>query len=352
MTRRYAPFLVRQGEWGSGWQMFGRQQNSWPVCASSGHALTMSLVVDGLSLTRADGVELLAPMSLRLDPGDSLGMVGESGSGKSLLVQAIFGVLPPTLRQVSGSITAFGIPLDRPSKERDQVRGRRLAWVPQDPTQALNPYLRAQEHLALLPRIHLGESTQEAILRLGPLLERLRLPANRTFLKKYPHELSGGQRQRLLLAQALSCDPDLLILDEPTTALDPTVQADFLTLMLELKVERELGYLWISHDLGVVASVTRQAMVLYGGHLLESGPTDRLLRDPRHPYTQRLLQAAKREPSEEAGFLQDPSQRPAGCPFRPRCPKAQPSCASWGPWRGTIEDGLHCEADLEAEPRS
>ncbi len=310
----------------------------------------MSLVVDRLSLARADGVQLLAPLSLELGPGDRLGLVGESGSGKSLLVQALFGVLPQGVQQTGGSISAYGTALDRPSRARDHIRGRRLAWVPQDPLQALNPFLRARDHLALLPGIHLGESTIQAVARLTPLLEILRLPTDRAFLRSYPHELSGGQRQRLLLAQALSCDPDLLVLDEPTTALDPTVQADFLSLMLELQAERGLGYLWISHDLGVVASVTERLMVLYGGEVMEAGPTKRLLLEPRHPYTQRLLQAAKREPSEEAGFLPGPAERPKGCPFQPRCPKMQASCATWTAWKGTMEDGLRCESKLEGAP--
>lgn len=310
----------------------------------------MSLVVDRLSLGRADGVQLLAPLSLKLGPGDRLGLVGESGSGKSLLVRAIFGVLPDGVQRSGGSIQAYGTALDRPSRDRDRIRGRCLAWVPQDPLQALNPFLRARDHLALLPRIHLGESTAQAIARLTPLLEILRLPTDRAFLRKYPHELSGGQRQRLLLAQALSCDPQLLVLDEPTTALDPTVQADFLALMLDLQAERSLGYLWISHDLGVVASVTSSLLVLYGGEVMEAGPTKRLLKEPRHPYTQRLLQAAKREPSEEAGFLPGPAERPQGCPFQPRCPKVQASCAAWAPWKGTPEDGWRCESELEGAP--
>ncbi len=310
----------------------------------------MSLVVDRLSLARADGVQLLAPLSLKLGPGDRLGLVGESGSGKSLLARAIFGVLPDGVQRSGGSIKAYGTALDRPSRDRDRIRGRRLAWVPQDPLQALNPFLRAQDHLALLPRIHLGESTTQAAGRLTTLLEFLRLPTDRVFLTKYPFELSGGQRQRLLLAQALSCDPDLLVLDEPTSALDPTVQADFLALMLELQAERSLGYLWISHDLGVVASVTSSLLVLYGGEVMEAGPTKRLFREPRHPYTQRLLQAAKREPSDEAGFLPGPSERLQGCPFQPRCPKVQASCATWAPWKGTPEDGWRCESELEGAP--
>lgn len=304
----------------------------------------MALRVDGLALERADGAGLLAPMSLELAPGDRKGLVGESGSGKSLLVQALFGVLPAGVRQVAGSISAYGVPMDRPHPDRDRIRGRRLAWVPQDPLQALNPFLRVQDQLALLPGVHLGESRRATLARLGPLLERLRLPRDRAMLRRYPHQLSGGQRQRLVLAMALSCDPELLILDEPTTALDPTIQAEFLTLVLELQQERNLGFLWITHDLAVVAAATERMLVLYGGHVLEAGSTGTLLASARHPYTRRLLEAARREPALEAGYLAAPGARPGGCPFQPRCPELRPDCAAWGPWRGTGDAGLRCQA--------
>lgn len=309
----------------------------------------MTLRVEGLALARADGATLLAPLDLRLEPGDRRGLVGESGSGKSLLVQAVFGVLPPGVAQVTGHISAFGVPMDRPHPDRDRIRGRRLAWVPQDPLQALNPFLRAKDQLALLPGVHLGESPRASLARLSPLLERLRLPRDRGFLHRHPHDLSGGQRQRLVLAMALSCDPDLLILDEPTTALDPTVQAEFLNIILELQKERNLGYLWISHDLGVVASVTERILVLYGGQAMEAGSTSQVLSSPRHPYTRRLLEAARREPAREAGYLPGPGERLPGCPFRGRCAEARASCCEWRPWQGDPDQGLRCEAILAAE---
>ncbi|HJU83381.1 MAG TPA: ABC transporter ATP-binding protein [Holophagaceae bacterium] len=307
----------------------------------------MTLRLDQVRLQREDGAPLLGPLDLVLAPGQRIGLVGESGSGKSLLVQALFGVLPPGVRQTEGSASAFGVPLDRPGPERDRVRGARLAWVPQDPLQALNPFMKAGEHLALLPGVHRKEGRSEAIARLGPLLDRLRLPRDRAFLDRFPHQLSGGQRQRLCLAMALSCDPELLILDEPTTALDPTVQAEFLALMMELQQERTLGFLWITHDLGVVASVCEQVLVLYGGEPLEAGPAERLIRSPRHPYTRRLLEAARREPALEAGFLAAPGLRPEGCPYRGRCDRELPSCAAWGPWAGAAMDGCRCEQALD-----
>src|SRR5664279_587409 len=307
----------------------------------------MSLDIDALVLQRTDGVRLLGPLSLTLAPGHRLGLVGESGSGKSLLLQALFGVLPTGVEQSGGSITAFGTRLEQPGPARDQVRGARLAWVPQEPLQALNPFLTLGEHLALLPGIHRQEPPQAALARLRPLVEQLGLPGDAAFLARLPHQLSGGQRQRLCLAMALSCDPALLVLDEPTTALDPLAQRAYMNLILGLQRERGLGFLWITHDLGVAAEVCERLLVLYGGEPLEAGPTARLLAAPRHPYTARLLEAARRRPSEEAGFLPAPQARVEGCPFQPRCPAAQTSCAAWAPWQGTSANGLRCESPLQ-----
>ena len=306
----------------------------------------MTLHIRGLRLERQDGAHLLGPLDLDLEPGDRLALVGESGSGKSLLIQALFGVLPPGVQQAEGRVEAFGIRLDRAGSERDRIRGARLGWVPQDPLQALNPFMSAGDHLALLPGVHRGERKKAALARLAPLLARLRLPVDAAFLKRFPHELSGGQRQRLCLAMALSCDPELLVLDEPTTALDPGVQAEFLELMRGLQAERGLGFLWITHDLGVVASICERILVLYGGEAMEAGPAARLLGAPRHPYTARLLSAARREPSLEGGFLAAPGARAQGCPFTPRCAKAQPGCADWTPWQGEAWDGFRCEHPL------
>lgn len=306
----------------------------------------MSLVVEELVLQRADGVRLLGPLSLSLAPGERLGLAGESGSGKSLLAQALFGVLPPAVVQTGGALSAFGVRLERPGPARDGIRGTRLAWVPQDPLGALNPMLTLGEHLALLPGIHRKETQAAAQRRLEPLLDRLRLPSDAPFLARFPHQISGGQRQRLCLAMALSCDPELLVLDEPTTALDPLVQRDFLDLMLDLQRERGLGFLWITHDLAVASRVCARLLVLYGGEAMEAGPTARLLAAPRHPYTARLLQAARYQTSQEAGFLPAPQDRPAGCPFQPRCGSRQDSCAHWGPWQGSPGEGFRCERPL------
>ncbi|MBP1772282.1 MAG: Oligopeptide transport system permease protein OppB [Holophagaceae bacterium] len=306
----------------------------------------MALLLDDLCLHRTDGVRLLGPLGLALGPGDRLALVGESGSGKSLLAQAIFDVLPLGVVRTAGQVAAFGTRLDRPSPQRDRIRGARLAWVPQDPLQALNPRLTLGEHLALLPALHRGESHDAALARLRPLLDRLGLPPEPAFLDRLPHQASGGQRQRVCLAQALACDPDLLILDEPTSALDTLAQRAYLDLVLELQRERGLGFLWITHDLAVAAAVSERLLVLYGGAPLEAGPTGQLLASPRHPYTARLLDAARRAPSLETGFLPAPPDRPVGCPFQPRCTSADDGCAHWRPWQGSPAHGWRCEHPL------
>jgi oligopeptide/dipeptide ABC transporter ATP-binding protein len=307
----------------------------------------MSLRIDDLLLHRSDGVRLLGPLSLSLGPGDRLGLVGESGSGKSLLVQALFGVLPSGVLKSGGTIEAFGIALDIPNPKRDAIRGARLAWMPQDPLQALNPLLSLGEQLTLLPAIHRKESRRVALTRLAPLLTRLGLPSDPAFLDRFPHQLSGGQRQRLCLAIALSCDPELLVLDEPTTALDPLLQRAFLDLVLELQQERNLAFLWITHDLALASEACDRLLVVYGGSSMEAGPAETLLSAPRHPYTSHLMKAARREPWTETGFLAAPGQRQIGCPFQPRCSRAQTSCSNSIPWKGSAMAGLRCNHALE-----
>ncbi len=307
----------------------------------------MALRIVDLILQRSDGVRLLGPLDLSLAPGDRLGLLGESGSGKSLLIQALFGVLPHGVVRPQGAISAFGVPLEAPGPGRDSIRGARLTWVPQDPSQALNPLLTAGEHLCLLPGIHRRESNSAALTRLAPLIARLGLPPGPAFLHRFPHQLSGGQRQRLCLAMALSCDPELLVLDEPTTALDPLVQKAVVDLVLELQRERGLGFLWITHDLALASAVCDRLLVLYGGSPMEAGPTGTLLSAPRHPYTARLMKAARRQPSTESGFLPAPEDRPEGCPYQPRCTRTQTSCSNWAPWKGSHRDGLRCDHSLE-----
>lgn len=287
----------------------------------------MSLSIRNLELRRADGIPLLGPLDLNLGPDERVALVGESGSGKSLLAQALAGWLPPGVVQAGGRI---------------EQGGPNPAWMPQDPASALNPLARLEDHLALLLRVQLGLDTTAALRRALPLLERLRLPTDRAFLRRFPGELSGGQRQRVLLAMLLSVDPAWLILDEPISALDPEVRDDFVDLMNGLQRERALGWLWITHDLAVVPAVSDRMVVLYGGHALEAGPTAQVLAHPRHPYTQRLRDAHLGLPSAESGFLEAPDRRPPGCPFQPRCADSSPGCTPWGAWKGSPSNGFRC----------
>ncbi len=309
----------------------------------------MNLTVDALEVRRMVGTHLLGPIDLCINKGERWALVGESGSGKSLLAQALFGVLPPGVVQTAGSLRAFGAPLGAGTPEG--LRGGRLGWVPQEPLLALNPLLTLGEHLALLPTVHRRETQDQALARLRPLLDGLGLPRDPAFLDRFPHQASGGERQRVCLAMALSCAPELLVLDEPTTALDAPAQRDFAELVLLQQQERGLGFLWITHDLALAAQVADRLLVLHGGHLVEAGPTARLLRSPRHPCTARLVQAARRHPSPDSGFLEAPAKRGPGCPFQPRCERAQTACRNWAPWRGSRGDGLRCEAPLDAGPR-
>lgn len=304
----------------------------------------MTLFINGLGLRRRDGVRLVAPLTLTLHPGERIALLGESGSGKSLLAQAIFGVLPAGVIHTEGSLEAFGVPLDRPGSAQDRVRGSCLSWVPQDPLEALNPILGIGDQISLLPWVHRRESRRVALDRLAPLLARLQLPQTAAFLGRLPGELSGGQRQRVALAVALSCDPELMVLDEPTTALDPPLQTEYLSFLSELQASRGLGWLWITHSPAVAQAVADRVVVLYGGEIVEAGPAQRVLQTPRHPYTQRLLLASRGEPTQEAGFLEAPERRPSGCPFTPRCPEATQECGQAIPWRGAPEDGIRCLA--------
>jgi oligopeptide/dipeptide ABC transporter ATP-binding protein len=312
----------------------------------------MSLKIDALVLQRVDGVRLLGPLDLSLASGDRLGLVGESGSGKSLLIQALFGVLPPGVVHASGLITLSGLPLVGAEPTRGATGSPWLSWVPQDPGQALNPLLTVAEHLALLPAVHLGEPRSAALSRLAPLLRRLRLPCEPAFLDRFPHQISGGERQRTVLAMALSCNPELMVLDEPTTALDPLAQREFMDLVLGLQKERGLGFLWITHDLALASETCDRLLVLYGGEPMEAGPAAELFSSPRHPYTVRLMQAARNLSTLDTGFLTAPHDRPEGCPFQPRCHHRQASCAHWAPWRTDqrrhmefkgLDFGLRCE---------
>jgi peptide/nickel transport system ATP-binding protein len=273
-------------------------------------------------------VPVLLGVTFALGRRDSAGLVGESGSGKSMTALALMGLLPAGAR-VAGRVSLDGRDLlALPERELCGVRGRRLGMVFQEPMTALNPLMSIGAQVAEPLRLHLGLSRAEADVRARRLLDRVGLGALSPH--RYPHQMSGGQRQRVMIAQALACGPDLLIADEPTTALDVTVQAQVLALLAELAEDSGMGLLLITHDLGVVSQTVRRVLVMYAGRVVEQGPTDAVFGAMAHPYTAALFGARPLEsggrPVAIPGSVPDPLHRPAGCAFAPRCGRVQPIC--------------------------
>jgi peptide/nickel transport system ATP-binding protein len=297
----------------------------------------MSLLeVDNLRVTlhTARGpADALRGVSFALERGDTVGLIGESGCGKSITALALMGLLPEGA-VVGGSIRLDGrelVGLD--DGEFCKLRGRRMGMVFQEPMTALNPLHTVGRQIAEPLRVHLGLSAHDARARALELLERVRVPQAARRLDAYPHQLSGGQRQRVVIAIALACGPDLLIADEPTTALDVTVQREVLDLIAELVAERGMGLLLISHNLGVMARTVRRLMVMYGGIVAEAGPTDGVFARLAHPYTRALFASRPRLGLARGtrlptipGRVPDLADLPRGCPFAERCPRVVDAC--------------------------
>ncbi len=276
-------------------------------------------------------VPIVEDLSFALSPGEIFALVGESGCGKSLTGLAIMGLLPPGLGVFSGEIIFRGRDLRRLSaQERRKLRGREVAMIFQDPMTALNPVFTIGEQIKEVLVLHRGFSEAKALAEAEVLLRQVGIPAARERLRSYPHELSGGMRQRVMIAMALAGEPALLIADEPTTALDVTIQAQILDLLREIRDQRGLTVLLISHDLGVVAETAERAAVMYAGRLVEQAPVPVLFGEPRHPYTKALLAALPRPGvkrlSALPGRVPPPGARPSGCKFNERCPKARKRC--------------------------
>nr|CAA9231466.1 Oligopeptide transport ATP-binding protein OppD [uncultured Armatimonadetes bacterium] len=278
----------------------------------------MARVVDGVSLT--------------LNRGETLGVVGESGSGKSMTALSILRLVPEPGRIVQGTITLEGRDLlALPEKAMRPVRGGKIAMIFQDPMTSLNPVFTVGEQIAEAVRIHRGLRGAGAQAEAVEALRRVHIALPERRARQYPHELSGGMRQRVMIAMALACRPDVLLADEPTTALDVTVQAQILALIGELRRDTGMAVLLITHDLGVVAETCERVVVLYAGQVMEQADATTLFSRPAHPYTQGLLASLPEAVPEDAKRLpfipgQPPSaaQAPTGCPFRPRCPRAMP----------------------------
>ncbi|TXB70717.1 oligopeptide ABC transporter ATP-binding protein OppD [Paracoccus aurantiacus] len=276
-------------------------------------------------------------INLSLERGETLGIVGESGSGKSQLSFAIMGLLAKNGR-ATGSVTFDGQEiLNAKPKVLNQIRAENIAMIFQDPMTSLNPYMRVSDQMAEVLTLHHGLSKSAAVAESVRMLDAVRIPDAKGRARLYPHEFSGGMRQRVMIAMALLCKPDVLIADEPTTALDVTVQAQIMKLLDDLQSEFGMAMILITHDLGVVAGSCERVMVMYGGRVMERAPTDPLFADPTHPYTQGLLAAIPRvdqkgdKLSAIPGSPPNMSRPPAGCPFAPRCDYVMDICVTAPP---------------------
>ncbi len=298
--------------------------------------------------TRTGDVHAVNSVSFELRPGELLGVVGESGSGKSVTMMALLGLLPSPPAMVNGASVMFeGVDLLRCSDEQlRSIRGARIGFIFQDPMTSLNPVFTVGFQIMEPLRKHMGLSKQAASQRAQELLELVGIPDAGRRLGDYPHQFSGGMRQWVMIAIALSCDPKVLIADEPTTALDVTIQAQILELVRELRQKLGMAIVWITHDLGVIAGIADRAMVLYGGQIVEMAPVQELFARPMHPYTRALLKTVPRLKGVRAPKLeviegQPPIIRaePSACAFRARCSVAMPRCGQENPLRLTVAAG-------------
>jgi oligopeptide transport system ATP-binding protein len=286
----------------------------------------------------ADGVvHAVNGASFDVAAGDALAIVGESGSGKSQTAFAVLGLLARNGR-ASGSVKFDGREiLNLSDAELNGIRARQIAMIFQDPMTSLNPFLKVSDQMSEVLMLHQGLSKSDSVKEAVRLLDAVRIPDAKARIRMYPHEFSGGMRQRIMIAMALLCQPRLLIADEPTTALDVTVQAQIMELLSDIRNDFGTALILITHDLGIVAGSCDETLVLYGGRIMESGPTDEVFAEPSHPYTSGLLQAVPRLDRAEEVLRTIPGDPPdmtggiIGCPFAPRCDFVEDRCKTVSP---------------------
>ena len=282
-------------------------------------------------------VQAVRNVSFHLDFGESLGVVGESGSGKSVTMLSVMGLLPQYAEVTADAILFNGTEMQNlDASEFRKIRGGDIGMIFQDPMTSLNPLYSVENQLTEPLRIHRKMSKEEARKTALELLRRVDIPDPEQRLKQYPHEFSGGMRQRVMIAMAVACQPKLVIADEPTTALDVTIQAQVLELLEHLKNETNTSIIMITHDLGVIASMCRRILVMYGGLVCEQGTAREIFYEPRHPYTWGLLHSIPKLNQQKGeklipinGTPPDMLRPPKGCPFAPRCPYAMPVCRQY-----------------------
>jgi oligopeptide/dipeptide ABC transporter ATP-binding protein len=296
------------------------------------------LAVEGLNVALVSGPSILSEVRLTIAPGEALGVVGESGSGKSMLALSIMGLLPRAIRLTGGRILLDGEDLVTGGAAAwRRRRGRDLAMIFQEPMTALNPIMRVGRQVEEVLVKRRGMPSTEARREALSLFRRVEIPRAQAMLDAFPHEMSGGMRQRVMIAMALAARARLLIADEPTTALDVTIQAQILALLRGLQRETGLSILFITHDLGVIAEIADRVLVLYGGRVAELATARAVFDNPRHPYTRALLSAVPKvtgprgQLTSVAGSAPSVGAMPPGCPFAPRCMLARPVCAAAPP---------------------
>ena len=307
-------------------------------------------------------VRAVDDVTLSLNAGGTLGIVGESGSGKSTLALTILRLLPPAARIVSGRMMFEGENLlDKSDTEMRRVRGKRIAMILQDPMASLNPLFSIGNQVGEPLRVHEGASRASAWKRAVALLKSVRIASPETRVTQFPHEMSGGMRQRIVGAIGISCEPRLLIADEPTTSLDLTIQAQYLNLLRDLQREHGLALIFITHNLGIVAKMCDQLAVMYAGRVVEQGPVSRIFSAPAHPYTKALLGSIPRMTDNREhltaieGQPPDLASLPPGCAFAPRCPMAFARCRVEAPPEVAIDEGRTARCWLavpDAEPKA